>query len=1166
MEPTNPKNVPAPENQRRRPLACRIIRWTAVALGVIVLIVMAAITIAVSYLTPQRLTPLVEREASAYLNADVRAGRVEISFYSTFPRFELEIDSLDVRTRAFDSLPRGVRDSLPSWADSLLRLDGLRAAVNIPKLLKGSVELYDVTLNNPVVNVVQATPEVSGLDIFPAPDEEKGDDGPMVMPDFSFDRFRVDSVMVARYVSLPDTTDVAVALRTLSLDGEGAPLYALDIAGATEARVAALRVPLTRFGIDGKIGWDPHTPSSVSLSDMALRVADVTATLSTDLSVDSVIRVNTLEFTLPQTPLSSFIEIIPEEMRGELARVDARLSVGLQAMLKRPYEVGGSTLPWIDVKIEVPEGSAAYDGMKLDRFALRASASVNGDNPDASVLDVDRLFAMGEGIGFEVDGRVTTPLTDPTVSGRFRGGLSVAKLPRRLLSMVPGTVKGVLKADCSFDLRRSWLDRDNFHRVRLAGEATLTDLDVDMPELPLAAFSRRMELRFGTTSSFTRGTQSVDSLLTASLRVDTLSFELPGMELRAAELALGAGCKNTGSITDTTQINPIGGRVAVGRLSFRSEADSLRLYLRKATAGVSLTRFKGHGRAPRLTMDIATERAFYADAINRAFLSDARTGLTVHPSTSASNLRRLARLDSLRRVYPDVSRDSLLALARGTGGRRRGVRSDTVAAGEENLDIEVDGSIRRLLRRWEARGGLKASRVMAYTPLFPLRSRISDLSLRFNTDSVVVADTRVRVGHSDFLIDGSISNIAKALTSRRGGEPLKVNLNLRSDTINVNEIAAAVFAGAAFAERNTGGTVSEEPAPDFDDETSVGPASDVVADTAMALLIIPSNLEATLDVCAANIMYSDLVFRDFHGVLNAYQGALNLSEMAASTDVGSLNLNALYSASSRTDGSFAFGLRLKDFHIGEFLDLIPAIDSLMPLLQTIDGVINADLAATTAIDSGMNIDIPSLKAAVKIAGDSLVVLDDETFRTIGKWLLFKNKNRNMIDSMTVEMIIDDSRLQMFPFMFNFDRYKLGVSGSNDLAMNLNYHVAVLKSPLPFKFGINISGNPDDMKIRVGRAKFNEKEMTRSVSIADTTRINLVREIGNVFRRGVRRSSLKRLDFTRVGRQLLRDQADAGDTISRADSLYFIREGVLPAPPPAPETDTTDKNKKKNKRR
>lgn len=142
------------------------------------------------------------------------------------------------------------------------------------------------------------------------------------------------------------------------------------------------------------------------------------------------------------------------------------------------------------------------------------------------------------------------------------------------------------------------------------------------------------------------------------------------------------------------------------------------------------------------------------------------------------------------------------------------------------------------------------------------------------------------------------------------------------------------------------------------------------------------------------------------------------------------------------------------------------------------------------------------------------------------------------------MLVENGMLQIFPFMFDFDRYRIGVQGSSDMAMNLNYHVAVLKSPLPFKFGINITGNIDKMKIRLGKARFNEKQSTGQVAIVDTTRVNLLKEIENVFRRGVRNSKFAGLRIS------ARPEAStinlAEDTISRADSLYLIKEGLLPS--------------------
>ena len=68
-------------------------------------------------------------------------------------------------------------------------------------------------------------------------------------------------------------------------------------------------------------------------------------------------------------------------------------------------------------------------------------------------------------------------------------------------------------------------------------------------------------------------------------------------------------------------------------------------------------------------------------------------------------------------------------------------------------------------------------------------------------------------------------------------------------------------------------------------------------------------------------------------------------------------------------------------------------------------------------------------------------------------------------------------------------------------------------------------------------------------MVDTARINLISQIENVFRRGVSRSKFASLN---VGRRPPRMQAsDSGiDTLSRADSIALIREGLIPGTVPA----------------
>ncbi|WP_302345853.1 hypothetical protein, partial [uncultured Duncaniella sp.] len=69
----------------------KIAKVVALAILAVVLLLLAVITVAVNYLRPEKLTPIVERYANEYLNAEVGIDRIDISFWSTFPRFDLDV-------------------------------------------------------------------------------------------------------------------------------------------------------------------------------------------------------------------------------------------------------------------------------------------------------------------------------------------------------------------------------------------------------------------------------------------------------------------------------------------------------------------------------------------------------------------------------------------------------------------------------------------------------------------------------------------------------------------------------------------------------------------------------------------------------------------------------------------------------------------------------------------------------------------------------------------------------------------------------------------------------------------------------------------------------------------------------------------------------------------
>lgn len=71
-------------------------------------------------------------------------------------------------------------------------------------------------------------------------------------------------------------------------------------------------------------------------------------------------------------------------------------------------------------------------------------------------------------------------------------------------------------------------------------------------------------------------------------------------------------------------------------------------------------------------------------------------------------------------------------------------------------------------------------------------------------------------------------------------------------------------------------------------------------------------------------------------------------------------------------------------------------------------------------------------------------------------------------------------------------------------MNFDYHISILKSPLPFKMGVNITGNLDKMKFKLGKAKYKDAVTSVEIRKVDSTRINMGRQIVNDFRQVMKR--------------------------------------------------------------
>lgn len=1168
--------------------ALKVLLWTAMAL---VLLPAAIILCLLRTLDDEHLTRLAVAAANRALDADVRIGRAALSLRPGLPLVRLDLDSVTVISRPMLRMSGAERADVPAWADTLLTLDHFHGGINPAALLAGRIELRDVTFDRPAINIVTVSDSLSNYLIVPASETAAPDTASMSIPHITIERFRILHPAPLRYHNVQTGEHFTLGLQAMEIDGARAPSYRLNIGGELASpALAVYNLDRLDFGVDGGVAWNPDRPSEVELRDFDLTAAFVRAKLNAhiDLGTDIVVRDYSLE--LGRTGISHILGVIPDSLRRAWGigpeRLATDLEVSFSARSTAPFNLTDDSIPHADMTLTILPGRLDYGGARLTHVGGELLASLRGNDLGLATFEARGLSVAGPATDLHLDAKASEVTTDPLVSGCLRGTTNLRRLPDRVADLARGFLSGRVDADIDFEGRLSMLSRDGFHRLRVDGDIDGRDLYYLSNDTATMVAIDRACFRLGTHSRVrTASGASADSLLTASLRIDSADILHTQYSMKLTDLSLGVGASNRGASADTTAIIPMGGRLDLGSFGLVVLGDSIVFRMRDTHGMVSMQRFRGDSHMPLFNARLDIGRMATGDPSTRFMLSGAHVDVGAHmlprkPVPPA--IRHTA--DSLSRVHPDLPADSVYRYAILAHRRRHRqgpprVHLEYTEAETEMINWGTSKLVRRMLLGWAIEGNLTARRTGLYTPYFPIRNRVRDFNIHFNNDSILLTDVRYKAGHSDFLLSGRISNLKRGFTSRGFRSPLKINLEVVSDTIDVNELAGSTFRGSAYAaaadsiSRSRTGAhhrfdmAAIDRAEEADDERLEREMGRIVADApdSMAPLLIPRNIDMTLDMRARNVLYSDINFRDFSGRLLAYQGALNLHHLKARADVGSLNLNALYSATDANDIKFGFGMQVADFDLHSFTRLVPAIDSIMPLLRDIRGTVGADLAATCDIDRGMNLVLPTLTAAVRLQGDSLELIDKDTYRTIGKWLLFKDKQSNIIDHMDVEVTVRDNMMTLYPFMFDIDRYRLGVQGYNDLALNFDYHIAVLRSPLPFKFGINLKGNPDKYKIRLGKARFNQQQAVHTVSIVDTARVNLLNQIENIFRRGLAGSRFARLNIDR--RPTAADIDLSTDTISHADSLLFIKEGLLPAPPeaaPAPD-DRPAKRKKKQRK-
>ena len=988
-------------------------------IGLMVVVVGVALWL---LLTPERLTPIVRDVAKEYVTCEHEIGKVEWTFLSTFPRCGLNIDSIVV----INQMP-GAK------SDTVLAAPKLLATVDIAELLQEKLHIYELRIPDVEANIFINEAGKSNLDIFNiAPDTTSVEEDSTVLA-LPFKDIRVDALHVSAkqvsMVSMCDTIDVAVAGMSLDAQVESMDDMHVQLAVAS-ADVAMQGVEYAKglsISLDIPAAVDMET-IGIQLRQAQLAVNQFGINIDGWLNFQEKITMD-MHLSLQEWQISEVLALVPPTLLSSMEGITADGVVSLDAHAKGVYS--NQSMPVVDAHVVLQDGEGKYAELPYTFSALALDAALHLDmqNPSQTKVDIRDLRASTGRSKIEGKGQVTDLLGDMQIDVATKCNVLLADakyfLPKDMT--LDGRVKGDVKIQIGLnDLIAMELERGKIlGDLRLKGiHYTADSMDVILPnnklrlQIPNANPSRKEVGWLAGNLYLQSGNANMTGLLQADMAATSIALEMSNIlsneALLHATLTLEA------------------------KEHIRVVMDSMDITAMKPMIAADVTyNMQDIREMPKVDAQIGFERLYghYTD---------------IHADITQGALT--ANLDAPR-LKAGIEVQTLVA-SMGEELQAKTEKVAMTAAARYNKDGGDN-----LLLTWRPRLDVDLNQAEVTIADWEKKVLIPKMDFSYSNRKFHIAESRLLVGNSDFELTGELRHIGRWL---RDKGTLEGELNFTSNRTDVDELLALISADEGSLEEAKDKEVKGDEAKG--DEAKGDEAKEEESEP----FLVPNNVDLVLNTQIKQAQFLNQTASDLGGKVYMKDGALVLEEVGFICNAAKLQLTAMYRTPRRNHIYVGFDYHMMDINIQELIGMIPQLDTMMPMLRSFKGEAELHLAAETYTNAQYQIKPSTIRGAASIFGKDLVVMDNETFSTISKLLMFSKKTENRVDSISAEMTIYKKEIDVYPFCVSLDNYMVALGGRHNLDMTFNYDVNVLS---PIYLGVNVSGNLDDLNIKLAPCKF-----------------------------------------------------------------------------------------------
>lgn len=406
--PENDSNIKKSSSWKK---AVKIVCWSIVAIVVAACLALWGFSI---YFSPDRIARLIEKESPEYIDGEIKLAALDYKLFSTWPWLEFEADSLLIISHSLKNLPKDQVKNLPPGADSLAFVKKLHGKINIKALVENGIDIKDIFIVQPEVNIIIANDSVNNFSIV-SPDKIKKLKKPEKI---NVGELKIDGPLLFSLSYMPEQTDMKADINNFYLAKEGNSVFDIGFDGTISGRYGELTTPKP-VPITFSAKTAVHYPDiAINLSDLSLSLGDISLDLKADLSASPSavdIKQASAEISLPD--LFAFIEELPSQISRKIPLpegLSGNLPVRLTVELLQPFKFNPDNLssltpenlPAVNARVFIDDAGLRFapgseKPIEADDIYLEAEANFIPGNPAQTWIKIPHIKMAGEGLALD---------------------------------------------------------------------------------------------------------------------------------------------------------------------------------------------------------------------------------------------------------------------------------------------------------------------------------------------------------------------------------------------------------------------------------------------------------------------------------------------------------------------------------------------------------------------------------------------------------------------------------------------------------------------------------------------------------------------------------------------------------------------------------------------